>query len=357
METSLLHPRRGRQHAGQRRRRLRFTGELLVLGGLGGLAWLEHHAIGRTVAVLPRADWRWLLAAAGLELVSLMGFARTQRLILRAEGIQVRAIWMAATTFAGNAISVSLPLVGPGAGTAFTFGRFQRVTGDAATAGWALVVAGFVSSLVWALILAAGAVLSGNGTALVVGLILATVIVVVTVAGPSVLHRPKLRQVTTKGAARVLQRVMQLTKRPAGDPVQHVDQAINRLLALRISLRRSVEVVGFSLVNWLGSVGCLAAAILAVHAPVPWSSLLLVYVAGAAAGSFNLTPGGLGVVEGALAATLVAAGMHSDKAFGSVLIFRLVSFWLVALVGWAIFATVDRPSQRPADRSSQAGDS
>jgi uncharacterized protein (TIRG00374 family) len=346
MKTSFLHPRGERQSAGHRRRHLRLTAELLALGALVGLAWFERHTIARTVGVLPRADWRWLLAALGLQLVSLMGFARTQRLILRAEGIRVRAIWMAATTFAGNAISVSLPLVGPGAGTAFTFGRFQRVTGDAARAGWALVVAGFVSTLVWALMLAAGAVLSGNETALVVGLIVATVIVFVTLVGPSVLHRPTLRRVTTKAAAPLAQRVVQLTRRPGGDAVQQIDQTIDRLLALQIGVRRSVEVVGFSMINWLGSVGCLAAAILAVGAPVPWSSLLLVYVVGAAAASFNLTPGGLGVVEGALAASLVAAGMHSTKALGSVLVFRLVSFWLVAMVGWAIFVAVDRRSQR-----------
>jgi len=37
--------------------------------------------------------------------------------------------------------------------------------------------------------------------------------------------------------------------------------------------------------------------------------------------------------------------MRSPAALGSVLIFRLVSFWLVALVGWAIFAAL-RPSTR-----------
>jgi uncharacterized protein (TIRG00374 family) len=340
-----LRSRSRRQNAGLGRRRLRFAAELVVLGGVVGLGWLERGTIQRTVAVVARADWRWLIATLGLELVSLMGFGRTQRLLLRTQGIHVPVTWMSATTFAGNAISVSLPFVGPGAGAAFTFGRFQRVTHDTARASWALVVAGFVSSFVWALMLAAGAVLSGNGAALVMGLSLSTVIVLVTVAGPSLLRRPKLRQLTTKGIAQVIERLMLLTRRPAGDPVRHIDQAMSRLLALHIGVRSSVKVVGFSLVNWLGSVGCLAAAILAVHASVPWSSLLLVYVVGAAAGSFNLTPGGLGVVEGALAAALVAAGMHSAEALGSVLIFRLVSFWLVALVGWAIFAVIDRPSQ------------
>jgi len=323
--------------------------ELLGVGVLALLTWLNRDTIGRTLAVLPRIDWRWLVAALVLELLSLMGFARTQRLILREAGIQVPATWMAATTFAGNAISVSLPFVGPGAGALFTFGRFERVTGDPARAGWALVVAGLVSSLVWAQMLPAAALLSGNATGLVVGIISESIIVVVTVAGLYVLHRPRLRQFTTKGVARLVERVLRLMRRPVGNTEQHIDRAIRELLTLSISVRRVAEATGFSLVNWLGSVGCLAAAILAVGAPVPWSRLLLVYVVGSAAGSFNVTPGGLGVVEGVLAAALVAAGLDSTAALGSVLIFRMVSFWLVALVGWVVFAAIGR--HRPPERS------
>jgi uncharacterized protein (TIRG00374 family) len=104
--------------------------------------------------------------------------------------------------------------------------------------------------------------------------------------------------------------------------------------------------------NWIASVGCLVAAILAVGAGVPWTKLLLIYCAGATASSFNLTPGGLGVVEGVLTAGLVTAGMRSDVAFGSVLIFRLMSFWLVVLVGWTIFVMLRRARWQGAMRAS-----
>jgi uncharacterized protein (TIRG00374 family) len=217
------------------------------------------------------------------------------------------------------------------------------VSGDATRAGWALVVAGLVSSVVWAELLAAGAVFSGNGPALVAGLALGTIIVALAVIGPYLLRAPRIQSWITKAAARIAQRVLRLTRRPASDPSDQIEQAIKRLLGSHISIARWIELVVFSLINWLASAACLAAAILAVRATVPWSSLLLVYVAGSAVGSFNLTPGGLGVVESTLAASLVAAGMRSSAALGSVLIFRLVSFWLVALVGWAIFAAL-RPS-------------
>ncbi len=338
------------KNAGPLGRRLRFAIELAVIGGLTALTWFERATVGRTLEALPRADWRWLVAALGLQVLSLMGFARTQRLILRAEGVEVSASWMAATTFAGNAISVSLPLVGPEAATAFTFSRFQKVSGDATRAGWALLVAGLVSSLVWAELLAAGAVFSGNGPALVAGLTLGTVIVVAAVTGPYLLRSTRIQSWITKTVARITQRVLQVTRRPTSDASDQIEQAINRLLSSHISIARWVELVVFSLINWLASAACLAAAILAVRATVPWSSLLLVYVAGSAVGSFNLTPGGLGVVESTLAASLVAAGMRSPAALGSVLIFRLVSFWLVALVGWAIFAAL-RPSARSANEN------
>jgi uncharacterized protein (TIRG00374 family) len=78
--------------------------------------------------------------------------------------------------------------------------------------------------------------------------------------------------------------------------------------------------------------------------------VLLVYCAGAVASSFNLTPGGLGVVEAVLAGGLAAAGMKSSAALGSVLIFRLLSFWLPIFVGWAIYARLRQHNRRDMRR-------
>lgn len=103
-----------------------------------------------------------------------------------------------------------------------------------------------------------------------------------------------------------------------------------------------VQAVGLSCVNWFASVACLVASILAVGADVPWTKVILIYCAGAAASSFNLTPGGLGVTEAVLAAGLVATRMKAAEALGSVLIFRFFSFWLIVLIGWGIYSGVRR---------------
>ncbi len=343
--------RRSAIESGRRRPRARVVGAFLVAGGLTGFAWLERGAIERSVTVAQRADWKWVVVAIALELASMAGFARTQRVILSAAGVRISVPAIAATAWAGNAISVSLPLIGPGTGTAFTFGRFRRVGGDAASAGWVLAISGVVSNLVWALMFAFGAAVSGNPAATVAGLAGGVAILAAAIAAALALRRPRFQQVTKRRTVRLVQRVKRWTGRPAGDPGDLINGALDRLLTVRMSRVRWTEAVSLSLLNWLASAGCLAAAILSVRASVPWTKLLLIYCAGAAAGSFNLTPGGLGVVEGALAAGLVAAGMRSPAAFGSVLIFRLVTFWLVVLAGWTIYALLRRAGRQGGGRT------
>ena len=80
---------------------------------------------------------------------------------------------------------------------------------------------------------------------------------------------------------------------------------------------------------------------------VPWTALVLAWSAGVGAASFNLTPGGLGVVEAALAASLVAAHLPATHAMTSVLVYRMISLWLVASVGWCTYALIRRRSARP----------
>ena len=54
-----------------------------------------------------------------------------QRRLLAAGGATVGVRPMLATTFAANALSVSVPLAGPELGTAFTFRRYTGLGADA----------------------------------------------------------------------------------------------------------------------------------------------------------------------------------------------------------------------------------
>ena len=116
-----------------------------------------------------------------------------------------------------------------------------------------------------------------------------------------------------------------------------------RIVGLRLNRRGWAFVSLIATVNWMANIVCLALAIDAVRSPVPWSGLILAWTVGMGAGSFGITPGGVGLVEAALAGALVVAGVHAPQAVAAVLIYRLISFWLVDALGWTLYVTTRKP--------------
>ena len=74
---------------------------------------------------------------------------------------------------------------------------------------------------------------------------------------------------------------------------------------------------------------------LAIHAPIPWKGLLLAYGAGQLAANLPVTPGGLGVVEGSITIALVAFGGSESTTPYAVLLYRIISFWFILVIGWS----------------------
>jgi uncharacterized membrane protein YbhN (UPF0104 family) len=330
----------------RRRRSSQVVAEALVVGALIAFGWFEHKTVSQSLGIVGRAEWVWLLGAGAFELLSMMAFARTQRIVLRAAGVIASIPSMAATALAGNAISVSLPLVGPGAGSIFSYRRFRQVAADPVPAGWALLICGLISNLVWVLLIAIGATVSGNPAAIFSGLLGGAGVVAATIVGVLALHRPRSRKLVIRVAVRLIRISQRSRDRPAGEPEDVAQHALEALSAFRMRPREWLQTVFLSVVNWLAGVGCLVASTVAVGASVPWTRVILIYCAGTAASSFNLTPGGLGVTEAVLTAAFVASGLRPAKALGSVLVFRLISFWLVTLVGWIIYSELQRKKAR-----------
>jgi glycosyltransferase 2 family protein len=119
-------------------------------------------------------------------------------------------------------------------------------------------------------------------------------------------------------------------------------QVLPRLLAVAQQPRKLAEGIGGALLLSLLYIGCLAACVQAFHGSVAIASIAVVYLTGSALGSIIPTPGGLGAVEAALTAGLVAAGMHGTEAASAVLLFRLLTFWLPVPVGWAALSFLER---------------
>jgi len=327
---------------------------LLVLVAVGGLALLglvARSTLSDSAAALTHLDWPWLPLGIVAEAGSMAAFARTQRHLLKAGGTPVHLGSVMAVTYAGNAISVSLPLAGAEVSTAFTFRQFDRQGIDPAVTGWALAVSGIVSSFAFAFVLAGGAVASGSTPAVLLGLGGAFLSVLPAIGVLAALRYQGIRDALNRLLARLLLVSRRLFHRPRPGTDDVLEQFLDRVAAVRLPRLQYVEVFALALWNWVADCLCLACAIRATGTPIPWPGLFLAYGAAMSAGSIGLTPGGLGIMEAALSAALVAAGIKAHHALAAVLVYRFISFWLVMAAGWAVMAFLirnARPVPAPA---------
>jgi len=93
----------------------------------------------------------------------------------------------------------------------------------------------------------------------------------------------------------------------------------------------------------------LSTGITASYALVLWAStksvgidisivdLFIAFVAGNAALTVSPTPGGIGAVEAAITAVLIGANVSPSLALASVVIYRVISYWLPIIPGYIAF--------------------
>ena len=335
--------------ASGRKRMARMAAASVALAALTALAAAgvaERASVAVSFTVLDHLHWLWIPAALLLESASMAAFAIMLGRLLAAGGASVGIRPMLATAYAANAVSVSVPLAGPSLATAFTFRRFTLQGADAPLAGWSLVVGGVISSAAAALIVVGGALASGNTLVTAVTVPVGVLAVAVLAAAVLAVRRPWLRAVLERPAGWVLRHGSQMLRRPAADPAATIRAWTQRLVSLRLPPSGWITATGLALVNWLADAAVLAVTIRAAGATVPWHDLLLVYGSGIAAQSLNITPGGLGVAEGSLSLALVATGLDASRALAAVLLYRLASFWLVALAGWLVLFWLRRSQPR-----------
>jgi uncharacterized protein (TIRG00374 family) len=118
----------------------------------------------------------------------------------------------------------------------------------------------------------------------------------------------------------------------------------DRLVVLRDEVTdrlgdRMLRACGAAVGRWLFDLLALVTAITAVGADPRFSLVLLAYVAAQLLAQIPVTPGGLGVVEAGLTATLALAGVSGGDAAVATLAYRLVSYWLMlpaGLIAWLV---------------------
>jgi putative heme transporter len=289
-------------------------------------------------AALVAADALWVFVAIACEVGSILAFALLHHRLLRAAAVRVRFRAVVLVTLAANALHLTVP-GGAALSTAYTFRKRRSWGASAPVTTWSMVAGGVAASLALAGI-AVGSALVVNGRATTLGpqllqlagvVALGAVIVVVS-------RRPGLITAAATAGLRLLNRVR---RRPRDTGVDHLVGQIEGLALIELRGRGRVVVGLSALLNWLLDIACLAACCAAVGANGMTLSLVLVaYAAATAASSAAFLPGGLGLVDGALLAALVAGGVPSQPALAAVLLYRLISFVGVAAVGWVAWLWV-----------------
>jgi uncharacterized protein (TIRG00374 family) len=242
---------------------------------------------------------------------------------------------LTAITFAGNALQNSLPGGGAWA-SVYAFRQFRRLGADEVLSTWMLVAVSGLSAVALAIIAAVGLAMA-QGDAASLDLVGVIVGVAVLAVGLVLLARRGLVGRVVAGAIRLFQRVI---GRPRGDVDVFITGTQARLLAVTPSRTEWLLGLTMAVANWACDCACLAVSFLAVGAPVPWRGLILAYGAAQLAANLPITPGGLGVVEGSLTIALVAYGGSRASTVAAVLMYRLMSFWALLLVGWITLGTL-----------------
>jgi hypothetical protein len=317
---------------GRRRRWLRIVVAVLAAGAIVWVVVASRHTLGESLTALGNLDFRWFALAIVCEAVSLTAFGLSRRRLLRADGHQAGFASVMAITYAGNALSMSVPFAGVELAAVFSYQQFRRRGLDPALTGWALGISAIASSSALALILIAGAFAGGAPLVTVVGFAGAAVFALPALTVLLALRYPRARETANKALASLIPLARRVLRKPGLDPAV-LDEFLTRLASIRLRWPQYVEVFGLAAVNWLADCACLACAIHATGAPIPWRGLVLAYGAGAAVGSTGVTPGGFGLVEVTLTAALVAVGLTTGRALTAVLAYRLINFWLILLGG------------------------
>lgn len=121
-----------------------------------------------------------------------------------------------------------------------------------------------------------------------------------------------------------------------------VRRAYDGLAAVVRRPTKVAELLGGSVVLTVGYLLSLYFAVEAFGGGLPLATVGAVYLVGSAVASAAPTPGGLGAMEAALIAGLVAAGLDNAVAVPAVFLYRLATFWLPILPGWLCFTWLQR---------------
>lgn len=308
---------------------------LTVLVILVLVFWDELDFLAEGFRRLQHASPLPVIAVILASFVSLAAMAEVMRLLLGAGNVWVPRKETLAVTFASNAWSTTLP-AGPAFSAVLTFHVQRRWGASAMLCSWFFVLSSAISTM-WTVLIGLGAVLFLNADLSMWSLLLS----LAATAGLSLAVFWATRH------PRTVERFFKRQRFYTGRKRDVLIRQLRNLREVNLKRRSFVAVSVYSLLHRLVDMAALWACVWAVTGVVPWlhapedhttiAGVALAFITAKLAGSAQVTPAGLGTVEAAIIATLVACGMTAVDATSAAFIYRLISFALMTVIGWVIY--------------------
>jgi putative heme transporter len=294
--------------------------------GAAAAVYAERSTIGDGIHNVTNLDWAWVAAASLAEVLSMLALALLYQALLRANYARLTVTWILAASHIANGISISVPVIGSGMASRLAYRQFREGGADPAAASLTLTLAGIVSTVTFATVVTAAAVLSGNPAASAGGLLAAIAMLAAAAAVALELRSENGQARLVRLIAFLLRCSQRVSRRPKGDAQTLARAVLASIARMRLGMPTLAQALLWSLVNWWADVACLAFALRAAGITgLSVGKILLVWTAGAGAASLSPTPAGIGAVEVAMAAALTAAGVKGTHAITGILVYRAIT--------------------------------
>ncbi len=280
-----------------------------------------------------------LLLSLGLllQMMALVCYSLLTKAALGEAGQQISRSRLFRIQMSTKALANIVP-GGSAAGPALGY-RLMTLSGvDGPSAGFALATSGLISAVVLNLLLWFGLIVSipirgvnkGYGVAALAG------IIVMLIAGLLVLGLMD-GQGRAEKALRWIARKVHLNEDRAGAAVR---QVANRLDDLATDRQLLIRVAAWALANWLFDAASLWVFLRAFGVSLDPDALIIAFGIVNVLQVIPITPGGLGIVEGAYALQLAAFGVPKTVATLGVASYRIGQYWLPTVVGGVLYASL-----------------
>ncbi len=307
---------------------------LIVLAALVFFGRDHLHFIGDGWRELQDADFRWVLAAVVLVGLSMMAQAEVMVVLLRTAGVNVKRRAVNVLGLAANAWSSSFP-GGPALSAAMIFREQMKWGATPVIASWYMILSGALAGAGMA-VLALGSVFFLGLTVKPVTLALSLVgLLALAFATNWVAKHPEQVEAWLVARARAFN---SWRNQPEDRFTPAIESFSDQLSAVELPLNKLTAAIFYSMMNWALEIACLLACIMAIGGEPPIAGVVLSFLASKLVGQVQVTPGGLGTVDVALTTSLVGlAAMTSVHAFAAVLVYRMLNFFGLTLVGWLVY--------------------